>query len=257
MTTVADFGEYTGVFGVVLVDGLTFADVEYDIKWSRSTVTHSRASKFSDIQIPGKLTVKTTIKKALVHEEAAMVIGYSLTDVPTTGSAGSLLAATTIAADVVTPITSDPATPSRVRITISVGTTVLAGQILVTGTDSNDRDMTEVIPIPALTQIGAVFTGTKVFKTTDSATVLGSTTATGAKYALTSITGAATYTIKDPKIFDLVGGVTKLGKSIQITQPDCWFSDGGLNFKDAGTILEFGASVEMHDPDLLEVVVVG
>jgi hypothetical protein len=257
MTTVADFGEYTGVHGVVTVDAVPFADVEYDIKWSRSTVSHSRASKFSKVQVPGELSVKTTIRKALVHAEAAMLMGYSLNETPITGSAGALLTATAVAADVVTPIPADPATPSRVKITTASGATIVAGQIIVSGTDQNDNAITELFTIPALTPLGTAFTGSKVFKTTKHSTVLNCTTGDGATYKIDSIIGGASYTVGEPKIFDLVGGVLKAGKSITITQPDCWFSDGGLSFKDAGTMLEVNASVEMHDPDLLEVDVVG
>jgi hypothetical protein len=79
----------------------------------------------------------------------------------------------------------------------------------------------------------------------------------GAKVAVDTLAGAASYTVGEPKIFDLVGGVEKSGKVITITQPDCWFSEGGLSFEDAGKILEVSTSVEMHDPDLLEIDVVG
>lgn len=256
MTTVDDFGEYTGAHGVVTVDGVPFADVEYDIKWSRTTVTHSRASKFSDIQIPGKLTVKTTIKKALVHSEAAMVLGYSLTDTSVTGTAGARLAATTIVAGTAVAITTDPATPSMLDITITVGSTTAEGQIIVGGTDANDDPIAESFVIPNGTALGTVFHGAKVFKTCDFALPLDITSGTGAKFQVDSVAGVA-YAVHNPKIFDLVGGVTKAGKSITITQPDCWFSEGGLSFVDAGSILEVNSAVEMHDPDLLEVVVVG
>jgi hypothetical protein len=254
MTTVADFGEYTGVHGSLVIDGVTWADVVYDVRWKRGVATHDRASKHSDVQVPGKLTVTTTIKKALVHTEAAMALGYSLTDTPVTGSATACLAATTIVAGTAVPITTDPATPSLLKITISNAATTLAGAITITGKDANSVEISETFIIPAATPAGTSFVGSKVFKEANIALPVDITGT--AKFQIDGVAGGTSYTVGNPKIFDLVGSVIKGGDSIAVTQPDCWFSEGGIAFESSDKILEVNTSVEMHDPDLLEVTVV-
>jgi|WetSurMetagenome_2_1015567.scaffolds.fasta_scaffold72117_3 hypothetical protein len=255
MTTVDDFGEYTGAHGFLKVDNVTWADVEFDVKWSRSTVTHSRASKFSDIQIPGKLTVKATIKKVLVHSEAEQALGYSLTDASTSGSATACLAATSFTAGTAVPITSDPATPSVVKVTTSNATGTLGGSFTIVGTNANDDPISESFEVPALCPQGTEWQSTKVFKTANYAITDGVTGTL--KFQIDGVAAMSSYVVHNPKIFDIEGGVLKSGKSITITMPTCWFSEGGLAFVDAGTILEVNTAVEMHDPDLLEVTVVG
>lgn len=255
MTTVDDFGEYTGAHGFLKVDNVTWADVEFDVSWTRTTVTHSRASKFSDIQIPGKLTVKCTIKKALVHAEAEQAIGYSITDTAVSGSATACLAATTFTAGTAVAITSDPATASVLKVTTSNADGTLGGSFTIVGTNVNDDPISESIEVPAACPSGTVWYTTKVFKTANYAITDGVTGTL--KFQIDGVAASASYTVHNPKIFDIEGGVLKSGKSITITMPQCWFSEGGLSFIDAGTILEVNAAVEMHDPDLLEVAVVG
>lgn len=254
MTTVDDFGEYTGAHGFIKVDNVTWADVEFDVKWTRSTVTHSRASKFSDIQIPGKLTVKATIKKVLVHSEAEQALGYSLTDASTSGSATVVLAATTFVAGTAQALT-DPATPSVLKVTTTTDVSTLGGSFTIVGTNVSDDPIVETIEVPPACPVGTEWLTTKVFKTADYAitnTVTGSI-----KFKIDGVAAVASYVVHNPKIFDIEGGVLKAGKSITITMPTCWFSEGGLAFVDAGSILEVSTAVEMHDPDLLEVTVVG
>jgi hypothetical protein len=257
MTTVADFGEYTGVHGLVQVDNVTFADIEYDVKWSRTTVTHSRASKFSDIQIPGKLTVKTTIKKALVHSEAAMVMGYSLNDTPITGAAETQKTGLTVTADgyqeMTTPVIS---AASRIRCTVVDNSMTTAGTLTLVGEDVNGTAISEILSV-GLLAAGEYVTSTKVFKELAGITVNSIRSTGSGTFTVTSLSGSSSYTVGEPKIFDIVGSVSKAGKSITITQPNCWFVEGGLSFADAGKILEISTAVEMHDPDLLEVDVVG
>lgn len=255
MTTVDDFGEYTGVFGSLSVGGVPLADVEYDVRWSRGTVSHSRASKYSKVQLPGSLTVKTTIKKMLVHSEAAILLGYSLTDTSITGTATACLAATTFTAGTAVPITSDPATVSVLKITQSNAATTLGGSLTVVGTDANDNPLSESIEVAAASPDGTVWYTTNAFKTADYA-ITNTITGT-AKFQIDGVAATVTHVVHNPKIFDLVGAVTKSGKSITITQPDCWFVEGGLSFIDADTMLEVSTSVEMHDPDLLTLAIVG
>jgi len=255
MTTVNDFGEYTGAMGTItLSSGGALADVEYDIKWSRSTVTHSRGGKHSDIQIPGKLTVKTKIKKALVYADAARTLGYGLTDTAVTGTATACLAATSFTAGTAVPITSDPATVSVLAVTTSNASTTLAGSFTIVGTDVNDDPISESIEVPGATISGTIFKTSKSFKTADYA-ITNTITGT-AKFQIDGVAATATYNVGNPKVFDLVGVLTKGATTITITQPDCWFSSGGISWVDAGKIVDVDADVEMRDPDTLTVTVV-
>lgn len=257
MTTVDDFGQYTGVNGALTIDGVAFADVQFDIRWATGDVNYPRSNKRSDGCIPGKRTVTCKIRKVFQHEDASIVLGYGITDTPTTGSAGALLAATTITADTMAAITSNPATPSRVTITLSVDAITTAGKIVVYGTDVNDVPITEIFAVPLNAPSGTVYTGSKVFKTTTHLAFVDVASTGGAKAAVAGIAGDATMKFGDPKIFDIVGTLTKGAKTITITLTDCWLKNGGITWTDAGKVIEVDADVSMHDPDTMTVVVVG
>jgi len=255
MTTVSDFGEYTGAMGTITLSaGGALADVEFDVKWSRSTVTHSRGGKHSDIQIPGKLTVKTKIKKALVYADAARTLGYGLTNTAVTGTATACLAATSFTAGTAVPITADPATASVLRVRTSTDVSTAAGGFTIVGTDVNDVEQSETLTIPNGTVVGTDFYTTKVFKLANYAITNAITGSI--KFQIDGVAATATYAVGDPKVFDLVGVLTKGATTITITLPDCWFSSGGISWVDAGKIVDVDADVEMRDPDTLTITVV-
>lgn len=258
MTTVPDFGEYTGMYGVVSLDGVPLADVQYDVKWERATVSHSRGGKHSDINIPGKLTVTTKITKALVYADAAKVIGYSLTDTPITGTAETLLSASHVldGTDNYEDMTDDTiATLSRIRYTLATKAITTGGTITLIGEDADGNAISEVIEVAA-SPIGTTWTTTKLFKKLYGHTIraIDSTDDLGT-FTVASIAGNSTYTVGDPKIFDLVGSLPKGSTNIVVTQPDCWFKNGGINWEDSGKIIDVEADVEMRDPDTLSVSV--
>jgi hypothetical protein len=256
MTTVADFGEYTGAMGTLTVGGVALADVTYDVKWDRSTVSHTRGGKYSDINIPGKITVKTKIKKALVYADAEKTLGYSLNNVPISGTAETLLATSTVldGSDFYEDMTDDTiATLSRIRYTLATKAITTGGTITLTGEDGDGNAITEIIEVGSAA-IGDTWTTTKLFKKVYGHTIraIDSTDDLGT-FVVASITGNATYTVGDPKIFDLIGTLTKGSTTIVITQPDCWFKTGGIAWEDAGKIIDVDADVEMRDPDTLSV----
>jgi hypothetical protein len=258
MTAVSDFGEYTGAMGTITVGGVALADVQYDVKWERATVSHARGGKHSDINIPGKLTVKTKIKKALVYADVAKTLGYSLTDTPISGTAETLLATSTVlnASDFYEDMTDDTiATASRIRYTLQTKAIVTGGTITIIGEDADGNAMEELIAVAA-SAIGTTWTSTKVFKKVFGHVIRGidSTDDLGT-FVVASIAGSATYTVGDPKVFDLVGTLTKGATTVVITQPDCWFKTGGIAWEDAGKIIDVDGDVEMRDPDTLSVSV--
>jgi len=258
MTTVPEFGEYTGISGVVTLDGVPLADVMYDVKWDRATVSHTRGGKHSDINIPGKLTVKTKIKKALVYADAAKVLGYSLTDTPISGTAETLLSASHVldGSDNYEDMSDDTiATASRIRYTLATAAIVTGGTITIIGEDKDGNAIEELIAVAA-SAIGTTWTSKKVFKKVYGHVIRGiDSTGDLGTFAVASIAGTSTYTVGDPKIFDLVGSLPKGSTDIIITQPDCWFKTGGIAWEDAGKIIDVDADVEMRDPDTLSVSV--
>lgn len=257
MTTVSDWGEYTGVHGTVTVGGSAIADVFYDIKWKRATVSHGRSGKYSDSNYPGKLTVTTKIKKALVYADAAVVLGYSLNATPITGTAETLLAASHVldAGDAYEDMTDDTiATASRIRYTLATKAITTGGTITLIGEDNDGNPISETIKVTAPASIGDTWTTTKLFKklyghtirAIDSADDLGT-------FTVASIAGSAAYTVGDPKVFDLIGTLTQGATTLVFTQPDCWFTEGGIAWEDAGKVIEVECPVEMRDPDTLTV----
>jgi len=239
------------------IDGVAFADIQYDVKWTTADVNYTRSNKRSDGCVPGKRTVNTKIRKVFVHEDAPIVLGYSMSDTPITGTAGVLQAANTFTADTVETIGANPATASRVKITVGTAAITTAGKVVVYGTDANDQAITEIYTIPISTPAGTSFTGTKVFKTTTHYAIFDLVGDTGCTLAIDSVAGSSTLTFGDPKVFDIVGTLTKGAKSITITQQQCWLKNGGISWVDSGRVVEVDADVSMHDPDLLSVVIVG
>lgn len=257
MTTVADFGEYTGIHGTVTVGGVALVDVEYDLKWDRTTVSHQRSGKRSAINIPGSLKVTTTIRKALVRTDAPTVIGSTLTASAVTGTATALLAASTVLDastnyDAMTDTT--PGSASVIRLTLQTKNLTVGGSVTLVGTDVNDKAMAETIAIPADMVIGEYVDSAKAFKTVEGMITVGvdSTDHTGT-FKVDSIAGSSTYGVGDPTIFDLVGTLTKGAHTLVFTQPDCWFANGGISWTNGDEIISQELSVEMHDPDLLTV----
>ena len=241
------------MFGTITIGGVALADVEFDCKWSRGTVSHARGGKYSDIQIPGKLTVKTKIKKALVYADAPKTLGYSLNDTPITGTGGTIKAGVTVSADGYTASTTPTiATASRVRATVATSAMTTPGTLTIIGTDASGNNLEEIIPV-GLIDVAAFVTSTKVFKTVTGVVTTGLRSTGGGTLTIASITGNTSFTVGNPKVFDLIGTLTKGATTIVVTLPDCWFSSGNLNWSDASKIIDVDADVEMHDPDLLKV----
>lgn len=259
MTVVSDWGEYTGVHGTVTIGGAAIADVFYDIKWKRATVSHGRSGKYSDANYPGKLTVETKIKKALIYTDAAKVIGYSLTASPITGTAETLLAASHVldATDNYEDMTDDTiATLSRIRYTLATKAITVGGTITLIGEDNDGNAISETIEVSAPASIGDTWTTTKLFKKVYGHTIraIDSTDDLGT-FTVASIAGSASYSVGDPKVFDLIGTLTQGSTTLVFTQPDCWFTEGGIAWEDAGKVVEVECPVAMRDPDTLTVVV--
>jgi len=258
MTTVNDFAEYTDIDGSLMVGVAPVANIQFDCKWKRTVNKVPMAQGYAEKQIPGYLELTVKIKKgALIHSDAEVLQGYSLTDTPITGTASTLQAAATFTADTVETIGANPATPSRVRISLTVADITTAGEVIVYGTDAADNKISELFVIPVSTTAGTNFDGSKVFKTTTKAAIIGLASTGGGKLTFASLAGASSITVGNPKVFDIVGTVTKGAKSIQITIPDCWFINGGLTWTEGGKPIPVEVDVAVYDPSALSEDIVG
>jgi len=253
MTTVPDFGEFSGVHGTITVGGAALADVFYDVKWKTATVSHGRSGKHSDSNHPGKFSIEIKLKKALILDDAPVVLGYSLNDTPITGTAETLLATSTAldASDFYEDMTDDTiATLSRIRYTLATNAITVGGTITVIGEDGAGNPIEEIIKVTAPASIGDTWTTTKLFKKVYGHTIRGIDSASDlGTFAVASIAGSSSYTVGNPKVFDLVGTLAKGSSSLVFTHPDCWISEGGIAWEDAGKTIDVDLPVVMRDPD--------
>lgn len=261
-TTVGEFEEYTGVNGIVKIDGTELLDVEYDVKWETTTIEHKRGNKRSSVYLPGSRTVKTTIKKALARTDVPKTLIYSLTDTPVTGTADVVLAAAVFgAANVFTPVNpvKTMTTPSAIRATLSVAQVTTAGYVTIFGEDENGDPMDDTIYFPTTLLVGGSVDTTKIFSKVYGFLNQGVVSTGAGKIALAGVAATSTATMGDPKLFTLVGEVSKVVSGvthkITITQPECWFTTGGIAWTSGDEVIEVNSDVQMHDPSKLTVAV--
>jgi hypothetical protein len=259
-TTVGEFEEYTGVNGIVKIDGTELLDVEYDVKWETTTIEHKRGNKRSSVYLPGSRTVKTTIKKALARTDVPKTLIYSLTDTPVTGTADVVKAATVFgSAGTFTAAAKTMTAPSAIRFTLGTAVVTTAGYVTLFGTDINDDPIEDTIYFPTTLLVGGSVDTTKIFKTVTGWLNQGVVSTGNGTIKLDGVAATSTATMGDPKLFTLVGEVSKVVSGvthkITITQPECWFTTGGIAWTSGDEVIEVNSDVQMHDPSKLTVAV--
>ena len=253
MTTVADFGEYTDVNGVLSIGGVALADVQCDFSWERRSVTYERASKRSPIELPGSFSYYLTLKKALVRDDIPTTIVYSLTDATIGGTADAVIAATVFgAANAWTPAPATLTAPSTLSFELSGANVATAGTITMVGEDADANVIEEIIAFPLGMLIGSKVYSTKHFKKTtgwyNNGVIAGGT----GKIKIDGVAGGSTWTVGDPEIFDLDVELTKGAHTLKAAIPDCWFKTGAISWSTGGEVLENPLSVAIHDFDEIE-----
>ena len=238
-------GAYTGVHGVVTVASGAEAFVQVDINVTRGVAAQKRGGKYSELKVPGGFDVAITLKKII---EDGGFFGRIINGTPVTGSATVLLAETSIVAGTAVAITSDPATPSLVALTITTAPTTLAGAIVITGKDVNSAECSETIIIPAGTVAGTVFRTQKIFKETNIALPIDLTT-TGGKFKLDGVVAASAYTVGDPSIFDFVGKWDKGTPEVVFTCNNCFLTSAKTGGGDPNAQIVGDYSIVMQDAD--------
>jgi len=253
MTTVADFGEYTDVNGVLSIGGVALADVQCDFSWERKSVTYERASKRSPIELPGSFSYNLTLKKALVRDDIPTTIVYSLTDATIGGTADAVLAATVFgAANAWTAAAKTMTTPSILSFELSVAAVTTAGTITIVGEDANANVIEETVAFPTTMLVGAKVYTTKYFSKTAGFYNNGVVSTGAGKIKIDGVAGGSTWTVGDPGIFDLDVELTKGAHTLKASIPDCWFKTGAISWSTGGEVLENPLSVAIHDFDEIE-----
>jgi hypothetical protein len=255
----AEFGKFTGVHGQITIDGPALADVLFDIEWETETIIQEISGDYGgEEHIPGKRTIKTfKVTGALQKAEMLRMIGYGLNETPMLGTGGVLQAAAIFTAGTPISIGANPATPSRVRIALSVSEITTGGYVILTGTDINGNPVTEIIAIPNGSIAGTNFDGSQIFDTTPTALPIDIASGGGGELQFESLAGSAAYVFGPLKVFDLVGKAEDdEGNIFQVTAPDCWFKNGGLVWKGAGVLVPCDLNVDMHKASELEVELV-
>lgn len=248
---------FTGADGAVTIGGNPVTVVNFSIDVDRSVIASPRVGKTSDTNYAGKLGITGTISQVLVTAE---LLSYVLGDSNslTTSSLETLLAAADLdaAAREELPITSDPTVPTSVKYTLTVGDVdVIAGSVVVHGTDSSDGYVTEVIDFAAMTvgDPAQVEYGTQQFKTSDYVDIEANLEKGSASFStlkLEGVTGTKTMTPGEATLFDIVGKVEDADSNYaQITANNCFFTAGNFPIGDSDTLVECDLPFVITDPD--------
>ena len=238
----------TGVQGYIKLDDVSWADANVTFVMNQASATAARGGKWSDLNLPGKKSCSITAKNIM---RTAAKMGGMLTDASTSGTAGTVTTAFTIAEDgwhaSTTPAIT---TPSRIRLTVGTAPLTVAGVITVIGTDVNGNPMQENIDIGQI-GIGEYVTGTRLFSTVTGCYNTDAYSATGT-LTMTSIAGSSAYeTSSNPKIYSLeFGGYDSVtGNTIYVVIDNAFASKSGLAYADANSVFMDDVSYTVEDID--------
>lgn len=228
--------EYTGVHGIVEIDGVAIAVGEFSVKFPRGVAAFARSGKYSDLKLPGKIDCTGSLKRIMIDGDMMQKV----LNTATAGSTAELHAGISppgAATNTITDMTSEDALSSLIKVTALTAPITATGKIVLHGTDVNDDEQNETITITTL-DIDGTITGTKVFKTLEFVTA-SDYVQVGGLLKVGSITGAAQVTtLGEAEYFTLKGECSSGNSYIEVNLTDCWFTEGGLGFTDADSIIE-------------------
>lgn len=241
---------YTGVHGAVTYDGAPIAVAEFSFEITRGIASHARSGKWSDLNVPGKVSCKGKLKRIQTN---ANLIQAMMNATPVTGTATVLLATSTVldGSDFYQDMTDPtPGTASRIKITLQTKNATAAGTVTLIGTDIGGNNISELIDIPATAVIGDYWVTDHAFLTVEGMTVRGIDTVDDlGTLKVESIAGDSTVNIGEPKSFSLIGSVTDGTNHITVTLANVMFNKAGFDFSDASKILEDDMEFFVKDPD--------
>lgn len=242
---------YTGISGVVTYADAALVDAMFDFTVTRGVASGTRSGKWSDLNKPGKVSVSGKITRI---QRNADLLQAALNSTVQSGTATVCLAETSFTAGTAVPITSDPATVSRLKVTTTTASTTAAGGFTIVGTDANDQEISETIAVPASTISGTVFYTSKAFKLANWAITDGITGS--AKFKIDGVAASATVVVGSPKEFNLIGSVVDGSNNITVTLSNCFFTGAKFSFTDSSAMLTDDVPFAVTDPDA-DVIVTG
>ena len=241
---------YTGVHGAVTYAGAPLAVAEFSFDITRGIASHARSGKWSDLNVPGKVSCKGKLKRIQLNADLIMA---AMNATPATGTPTVLLATSTVldASDFYQDMTdSTPGTASRIKITLQTKDASVAGTVTLIGTDIGGNSISELIDVPATAVIGNYWVTDHAFLTVEGMTVRGIDTADDlGTLKVESIAGDSTTNIGEPASFALIGQVVDGTNHITVTLANVSFNKSGLDFTDASKILEDDMEFFVKDPD--------
>ena len=243
---------YTGVHGAVTYAGASLAVAEFSFEITRGIASHARSGKWSDLNVPGKLSCKGKLKRIQTNADLFMA---ALNATPATGTATTLLATSSVldgtdfyeAMDDTTP-----GTASRIKVTLQTQAVTSSGGGTVTliGTDINSNPISEVIEVPASAAVADYWITDKAFLTVEGHVVHDIDTESDlGTFKIESIAGDSTVNVGEPKSFALIGLVEDGTNHITVTLSNVTFNKAGFDFTDADKILDDDMEFFVKDPD--------
>lgn len=247
MATETTIDTYTGVEGVMQYRGNPFAFVTFDLEMKRDSVDIPRGGKWSDISLPGKVKPEGKIKYGLVDPDLfidAFDDGTNTTSASLT-SAHATIDGTGSAQRITAAITS-PSTPQTLQIVTTTTDALVAGYVLIEGTDANDATISEVIDY---TTTPGTFYGHQVFKTITAINVPASMNVND--HVAVSAVGQRTITLGRPAYVTIMGRVNKADGSgyVQVTCTNCWLANFPLMISNASEAVLPEQTFKVRDPD--------
>lgn len=243
---------YTGVHGAVTYAGAALAIAEFSFEITRNIASHARSGKWSDLNVPGKVSCKGKLKRIQTNADLLMA---ALNGTPSTGAAEVLNAATPVMDGTDFYEACDDtsiAAASRIKVTLqtSAVTATGGGYITLIGTDVNGNNISEVIDIANSSAVGAVWYSDNAFLTLPGIMIhdIDTESDTGT-LKVEAITGDSTVNVGEPKSFALIGKVEDGTNHITVTLANVSFNKAGFNFTDADEILEDDMEFFVKDPD--------
>ncbi len=239
---------YTGVHGVVTYAGAALAGAFFDFEVDRGTVAFPRSGKWSDLNKPGKVSAKGSIKRIQTNADLLMA---AINGTPTTGETAAAHAGLTGPGDASENITdmtdTTPASASKIRLTCLTAAVTVAGHAVLIGTDAGDNAISEIVAIPTMAA-DAYVTSQNTFKTLTHV-ALKNVTCAGGTIGVGYRAGTATVVVGEPKVFALIGKVEDGTNHITVTLSNVWFNKSKFGFEDAGKGLNDDLSFVITDPD--------
>ncbi len=222
---------YSDVYGVIKFDG---SQESKAIKFSVSIKHNILKSKRVGRMMPYKISDGCEVTGSIGRDQVNPVwLAAMLTDTPTTGAAETLKSGITVSADGATAMDDTSiASPSKVRVTVTVAAITTPGEYDIVGEDVSGEHITDTLTFTD-EGVGEYQETKKLFKKVYYGYNRGIRSTGGGTLTVASVAGDSTATPStSQKTFSLSGEYTKGSNYVRITCNNCLFDSGGLNIQE-------------------------